>query len=180
MNVNQAEATTNITKVGVVGIPVADQDRALEFYVGKLGFEKRLDVLFGDGGRWVEVAPPGAVTALALVGPVSGQDPGIRCATSDVEADHARLRARGVDTDPEVTHAGAPVPPMFGVRDPDGNRLLIVQGPAGEHSQGWLRSVRDFARKEWPLGGNPADVRCRGDLQVGGWPMTSLSGTGTC
>ena len=31
---------THITHVGRVIIPVADQDRALEFYVGTLGFEK--------------------------------------------------------------------------------------------------------------------------------------------
>jgi hypothetical protein len=37
-----AETTTHITAVGTVIIPVSDQDRALEFYVGKLGFEKRI------------------------------------------------------------------------------------------------------------------------------------------
>jgi catechol 2,3-dioxygenase-like lactoylglutathione lyase family enzyme len=36
--------TTHITGVGTVGVPVTDQDRALEFYVGKLGFEKRRDI----------------------------------------------------------------------------------------------------------------------------------------
>ena len=48
--------TTRITGVGSVGVPVTDQDRAVEFYVGRLGFEKRRDVPFGDG-RWIEVAP---------------------------------------------------------------------------------------------------------------------------
>jgi hypothetical protein len=33
--------TTNITELGLVIVPVTDQDRALEFYVEKLGFEKR-------------------------------------------------------------------------------------------------------------------------------------------
>ena len=53
--------------MGTVIVPVTDQDRALEFYVGTLGFEVRIDGPFGDGGRWLEVAPPGAATTLALV-----------------------------------------------------------------------------------------------------------------
>ena len=57
---------TSIAKVGVVIIPVADEDRAIEFYVDKLGFEKRADVPFGNGYRRVEVAPPGAATTIAL------------------------------------------------------------------------------------------------------------------
>lgn len=51
---------TRITQVGTVFVPVADQDRALEFYLSKLGFEKRADFPYGEGSRWIEVAPPGA------------------------------------------------------------------------------------------------------------------------
>ena len=38
--------------------------------------EKRTDVPFGDGDRWVEVAPPGAATTVALVPPREGHLPG--------------------------------------------------------------------------------------------------------
>ena len=129
----ETTATTRITRVGLVGIPVSDPDRALEFYAGTLGFDKRLDAEFGNGQRWIEVVPPGAETAIALVPAGSGQQPGIRLVTEDVDADHAHLGTRGADTDPEVTRLAAPVPPMFAVRDPNGNALLIVQdhdGPA--------------------------------------------------
>ena len=68
----ESERTTHISRVGTVIVPVADQDRALEFYVGKLGFEKRLDGPFGEGGRWIEVAPPGAATTIALVATGAG------------------------------------------------------------------------------------------------------------
>ena len=61
------ETRTCITEIRTVGVPVTGQDHALEFYVGKLGFEKRLDVPNGDGERWIEVAPPGAATTIALV-----------------------------------------------------------------------------------------------------------------
>jgi catechol 2,3-dioxygenase-like lactoylglutathione lyase family enzyme len=57
---------TRVNKIGTVIIPVSDQDRAIEFYVEKLGFEKRTDVPFGNGDRWVEVAPGDAVTTIAL------------------------------------------------------------------------------------------------------------------
>ena len=123
---------THITHLHTVGVPTTDQERALEFYVDKLGFEKRLDAPFGAGQRWLEVAPPGAVTTVALLptpeGMPTGVETGIRLLSSDPEADHANLLARGVDADPEIMRFGGGVPPMFYVRDPDGNRLVIVGG----------------------------------------------------
>jgi catechol 2,3-dioxygenase-like lactoylglutathione lyase family enzyme len=124
---------TRITDLRTVGIPVTDQNRAVEFYVAKLGFEKRMDVPidFGPGGRWIVVAPPGAATTIALVlaseGAPAGVDTGIRLTSEDAGADHADLRARGVDVDSEVMRLGTGVPPMFTFRDPDGNRLVIVE-----------------------------------------------------
>jgi catechol 2,3-dioxygenase-like lactoylglutathione lyase family enzyme len=123
------QTATRISGVHTVGVPVTDQERALEFYVGKLGFEKRMDASFGPGQRWLEVAPPGAVTTIALVptreGVPTGVETGIRFTSEDAEADHADLTARGVDAD-EVLKFGGGVPPMFYFRDPDGNRLVIV------------------------------------------------------
>jgi catechol 2,3-dioxygenase-like lactoylglutathione lyase family enzyme len=124
------QITTNIVQVGTVMIPVSSQDDALDFYVGKLGLEKRTDVPFGNGERWVEVAPAGADTTIALVTPREGQATGIDTrvafASDDIDADHADLLARGVDVDAEVMRMGDPVPPMFFLRDHEGNTLLIV------------------------------------------------------
>jgi catechol 2,3-dioxygenase-like lactoylglutathione lyase family enzyme len=120
------DAMSEISGIGTVAIPVRDQDRALEFYLDELGFEKRRDVPFGDA-RWIEVAPPGATTTIALV-PADGRIPtGIRLTTGDADADHAALRARGVDADPEVMRMGDVAPPMFALRDPDGNNLILVE-----------------------------------------------------
>ena len=126
------EPRTQITDLRTVGVPVTDQNRALEFYVGKLGFEKRLDAPLGDGGRWIEVAPAGAAATIALV-PAraeapAGVDTGIRLTTADADADHAALLARGVDADPEVLRWPG-VPPMFSFRDQDANRLVLIQPP---------------------------------------------------
>ncbi len=122
---------TRITQLATVMVPVTDQDRAIDFYVEKLGFEKCADIPFGDGDRWVEVVPPGAVTSLALVTPREGEAVGIETRiglkTEDADADHAELLARDVDVDEEVMHMGAPVPPMFFFRDLDGNKLMVVQ-----------------------------------------------------
>ena len=127
----ETETSTRITQVGTVMLPVSDQDRALEFYVGTLGFEKRIDTPYGEGDRWVEVAPPGAETSIALVPPREGESAGIESriglTTEDVDADHADLKARGVEVDDEVMRMGGPVPPMFFFKDPDGNNLLLVE-----------------------------------------------------
>jgi hypothetical protein len=81
--------------------------------------------------RWIEVVPPGAGTAIALAPPPEGGptavDTGVIISTTDIEADHAALKAAGVDVDPEVARWGSPVPPMFRLRDPAGNSLTIVE-----------------------------------------------------
>ena len=124
--------TLHITEVGRVAVPAADQDRLLDFYVGTLGFELRVDVKFADGQmRWIEVVPAGSSTAIALTPPMEGGptavDTGIILSTSDIDADHATLKAAGVDVDAEVARWGAPVPPMFRLRDPAGNALTLVE-----------------------------------------------------
>jgi catechol 2,3-dioxygenase-like lactoylglutathione lyase family enzyme len=122
----------NLTHVGRVAITVADADRAIDFYVGKLGFEKVVDVPMGEAGRWVEVQLHGTPTTIALAPPpgdtqAGGAQTGICLDTTDVDADHAALKDAGVDVDAEVSRFGGPVPPMFWLRDPDGNSLLVVQ-----------------------------------------------------
>jgi catechol 2,3-dioxygenase-like lactoylglutathione lyase family enzyme len=121
--------TTKISDVGGVAVPVADQERALRFYVERLGFEVRLDVPMGDGGRWLQVAPPGGRVHVALVAAGEGGrvavDTGITFTTGDAEADHASLAWAGVDTDPLLRWPGVPL--MFILRDPDGNQLKIME-----------------------------------------------------
>ncbi len=121
---------SRISEVRTVAIPVTDQDRSLAFFVDTLGFEKRLDVPFGPGQRWIEVAPPGGQTSIALA-PAGGTTPpvdtGIRLSTTSADDDHAYLKGEGVDVDPEVLRFGDGVPPMFSLRDPDGNTLYLVE-----------------------------------------------------
>jgi catechol 2,3-dioxygenase-like lactoylglutathione lyase family enzyme len=126
--------TSRISKLGVVCIPCTDQDKAVAFYTDTLGFEKRTDVPFGNGYRWVEVAPAGGEATIAVVPPPPGRptgnmQTGIGLQTHDIDALHAELSERGVDVDEEVSRMGGPVPPIFWLRDLDGNSLMVVEVP---------------------------------------------------
>jgi catechol 2,3-dioxygenase-like lactoylglutathione lyase family enzyme len=123
---------THVSKVANVIVPVADQDRMLEFYTETLGLEKRADVPFGDGNRWIEVAPAGAETPIAICppgpnAPAGGRETGITLQTDDIDGYHAQLKERGVDVDAEVSRYGGPVPPLFWFRDPEGNTLMVAE-----------------------------------------------------
>lgn len=124
--------STTLSDVRCVAVPVRDQDAAIGFYVDTLGFELRLDTPISETMRWIEVAPPGAATSLALVtgedNPAPGGDTGVRFAVGDVEAEHAGMRDRGVSTSDLL--AWEDVPPMFTFDDPDGNRFYVVAGLA--------------------------------------------------
>jgi catechol 2,3-dioxygenase-like lactoylglutathione lyase family enzyme len=120
-----------IKQLDLAIVTVADQDAAIDFWTGKLGFEKRFDQPYGEGSRWVEVAPPGGEARLALTPPMRDQgqpggETGVAFTTDDLEADHAALRDQGVDIE-DVMQVPEEVPPMAMFRDPDGNSFLLVQ-----------------------------------------------------
>lgn len=123
-----------ITQVGRVMVPVSDQDEGIAFYTGTLGFSVVADVPFGEGERWVEVAPPGGGTALALVPPrgeyQAGRMTGVALESPDPRADYDELKGKGVDVDDELMGGDGTVPLLFFFRDHDGNQLMIVEGPA--------------------------------------------------
>ncbi len=131
MTDNTTNPRTTVSNIGVVMFTVADQEAARAFYTEKLDFELRGDSTFGERGdmRWLEVAPQGSRTRLAL-NPPMGATPGggmIGVETPDVLAEYERLRAvGGIDLDPEPTRApGAPL--LFMLRDPDGNTIVVVE-----------------------------------------------------
>ena len=130
------QSPTTVSGIGVAMFTVADQDAALAFYTQKLGFEVRSDVRFGENGvmRWLEVAPPGSSARLALNPPMRDEPGGsaIGVETTDVLAEHERLKALGdVDVDEDLMRAPG-VPLMFSLRDPDGNHIWVVEGPAAD------------------------------------------------
>ena len=120
---------TRITGVRTIGVPVRDQDKALEFYTTVLGLSMRLDVLTPAGTRWIEVGPASGGPSIALVQEhdlvLAGIETGIRLTTADADADHAAMLAHGVAVSDILRWPG--VPPMFSFRDQDGNGLELVQ-----------------------------------------------------
>ncbi|MGH8964824.1 MAG: VOC family protein [Actinomycetes bacterium] len=125
--------SAGILGVFTVAVPVRDQDAALDFYTSALGLTVRYDGELREGFRWIDVAPPGDGTSLALVraedGLPAGVDTGVRLTTQDAAADHRALTAAGVDVDPLLLWDAAP--PMFSFRDPDGNTLYVTESPTG-------------------------------------------------
>ena len=123
-----------IVGVSTIGIPVADQDRALAFYRDVLGFSVLVDAPLPQlGARWILLAPPGAAVAVSLVSATdsapAGDETGIRFETLDAARTHATLRERKVDVGELLRWPD--VPPMFAASDPDGNRFEVVERPRG-------------------------------------------------
>lgn len=121
-------ASTLFTGVSTVAIPVTDQERSRDLFE-QLGFETRFDADLGGGFRWIELAPPGAVTSVALVasgdGLPTGVDTGIRLVAPDARAAHAELSGRGLEVGDLLDWDTAPL--MFSFRDPDGNTLYVSE-----------------------------------------------------
>ncbi len=114
-----------------VVLVVHDLDRALDFYVGTLGFEKRADIS-NQGFRWLTVAQPGHGIEIILLKGVreNAKNTGVAerwiLGTDDCRRDFAALRSRGVKFEEAEPQDG-----YFGVNatfaDPDGNRFMLRQ-----------------------------------------------------
>ena len=127
-----------ITQIGTVCMFVADQDRAKDFYVNKLGFELRQDAPLYPGAknRWVAVAPKGAKTELILYLPdenwehykqVVGKSQAVTFNVSDMKELQEDLKAKGVEfvTEPDPQPWGTNAI----IRDSEGNSLILVELP---------------------------------------------------
>jgi lactoylglutathione lyase len=123
-----ATTKTHITGIRTVSIPVDDQDAALAFYVGTLGFTTLRDNPTPSGGRWIELAPGDDSVIVTLEPAARGVSRGaiiVRFTTDDAAAAHAALSDAGVDTDEILRWPG--VPAMFAFRDPDGNAFSVTE-----------------------------------------------------
>ncbi len=122
-----------IKKIRLAGVWVKDQDKALDFYLGKLGFETQTDIKMNNGYRWLEVKPPGAETALTIAKPYPGQEgisiggfTNVVFATDDIKATYEDLNAKGVKfiEKPKMQDWGV-IQAIF--TDPDDNIFVLVE-----------------------------------------------------
>ena len=128
--------TAMITRLHSATVVVSDQDASLDFYVHKLGWEKRIDQPMGDT-RFITVAPKGSSAELALTDPrmmeqagEAGLKPGMNLGISfvckDVQATCDELMAKG------VTFPMPPTEMPWGAlgahfTDPDGNTFFLTE-----------------------------------------------------
>jgi catechol 2,3-dioxygenase-like lactoylglutathione lyase family enzyme len=117
-----------IKQVKFASVPVRDQQRALEFYTRKLGFQVLTDAPFGNGVRWIELGLGGAQTRIVLFTAPGHEDrigtfTGISLECDSVEKTHAELSARGVEftQPPKKEHWGTSA--IF--KDADGNQFVL-------------------------------------------------------
>lgn len=117
----------SITKIQLLSVPVSDQDRARDFYVGALGFELVREMPMGPNQRWVQVRPKGAETSITLVtwfeSMPAGSLTGLVLETDDLDGDIARLARLGVTIEGSIREQawGRSVV----IADPDGNRIVL-------------------------------------------------------
>jgi predicted enzyme related to lactoylglutathione lyase len=117
-----------IRRIKFVGVPVRDQDRALNFYVNQLGFTVQTDQPMGPGQRWIEVRPPKGDTGVALFTPPGHEDrvgtfTGVSIECDDVQKTFDELTARGVEFDkpPQAQPWG-----VFAImKDSEGNQFVL-------------------------------------------------------
>lgn len=117
----------SISQVQLFSLPVTDQDRAKDFYVGTLGFELIADTSMGPDQRWVQVRPPGSGTSITLVTwfPTmpAGSVKGTVLETDNLDGDVTALRSQGVVIDAGIQEA--PWGRFVTFDDPDGNGLIL-------------------------------------------------------
>jgi catechol 2,3-dioxygenase-like lactoylglutathione lyase family enzyme len=137
-----SSTTASIGRLHLVTVTATDQEAAAAFYE-TLGLERRVDIDFEGGHRWIELFPPDGIAGVAIApgdATTVGAVTGIILTTEDIDATHAAYRAAGLDVDAEIARAGSPAsirigaldvvepfPPMFHVRDPDGNAVMVVE-----------------------------------------------------
>ncbi|MFD8598594.1 VOC family protein [Kitasatospora sp. NPDC059646] len=128
-------------RIYITSVFVEDQEKALRFYTGVLGFVKKHDVPLGGGARWLTVVsaeqPEGTELLLEPSGHpavppykaalVADGIPAVSFAVDDVQAEYERLRALGVEFTQEPTRTGPVTTAVFD--DTCGNLVQIVRTP---------------------------------------------------
>ena len=130
-----------IDTIGGKVVMVSNQVSALEFYVNKLGLQKKVDMQFGPM-RWLEVAPPNSESTISLMEPNLQIMPsevadsakrsistptGLWFYTNDIQGTFAELKAKGVSiSQPQKQEWGGT---MSTIKDQDGNEYQLISAP---------------------------------------------------
>jgi catechol 2,3-dioxygenase-like lactoylglutathione lyase family enzyme len=121
-----------ITSFEILSVPVTDPERAKRFYRDVLGFELLRESPMGPNQKWIQLAPKGCGTTIALVtwfdAMRAGGLQGVMLNVSDIDADHAEFKSRGLD----LSAIGQePWGRYATFKDPDGNGWILREAPPG-------------------------------------------------
>jgi catechol 2,3-dioxygenase-like lactoylglutathione lyase family enzyme len=115
----------------IVSVPVSDQQRSKEFYRDVVGFELLREEPMGPDQSWIQLAPRGCLTTIALVTWFETMQPGglqgVMLNVTDIERDHKELSGRGLQL-AEIKQQ--PWGRYTTFQDPDGNGWILRQPPA--------------------------------------------------
>ena len=130
-----------IDTIGGKVVMVSNQTAALDFYVNKLGLQKKVDMKFGEM-RWLEVAPANSESSISLMEPspkimhekvleaakkTIGTPTGLWFYTNDIQGTFAELKAKGVEiSQPEKQDWGGT---MSTIKDQDDNEYQLISSP---------------------------------------------------
>ena len=118
-------------KLELVPVPVSDVEQAIEFYVGKLGFTKDVDVQPAEGVRIVQVTAEGSGcsigfgTGLDVYRGEPGSIRGLHLVVEDIAEARAELVRRGVEVSEVHDFGGGVKGAEFA--DPDGNSFELQE-----------------------------------------------------
>jgi catechol 2,3-dioxygenase-like lactoylglutathione lyase family enzyme len=117
-------------KIELIDVPVTDVDRAIDFYVNKVGFVLDHDHRVSDDLRFVQLTPPGSACSIAfgtgLTEMAPGSQKGIQVVIPDADAARAQLVEAGVAASDVDEH---PWGRFVFFDDPDGNSWSLQQVP---------------------------------------------------
>ena len=132
-----------ITKLSHATLFVLDQDKALDFYVNKLGFQKKMDMPMGPGMRWLTVGPATQDLEIVLMPVVPGMidktvgqvktllNKGVMGAgvfeTDNCRATYEDLKAKGVEFKSEPKEQPYGIEALFS--DGVGNWFSLTEHP---------------------------------------------------
>ncbi len=120
-------------RLEVVVVPVADVDRAKDFYEAKMGFNVDHDTSPAEGVRVVQLTPPGSACSIVIGTGLAPMEPGsvkgLQLVVTDMDAAVDDLSGRGVDLG-EVQELGPPDSSGYKfvfLNDPDGNAWAVQE-----------------------------------------------------